>query len=85
MSWTVCYNNICQIYQSDKKDSEWYLKSSRKDLHVTQFKRHVNSLYSESDSEKSYKVIKSFSTEKKLLWDKSDYTQQENHYSSDSN
>ena len=54
-------------------------------MHRTQVKRCVDSSYSKSDSEESYKVIKSSSTEKKLLWDKSDYMQQENHYSSDSN
>ena len=53
-------------------------------MHETQVKRHVDSLYSKSDSEESYEVIKSFSTEKKLLYDKSDYTQWENHYFSNS-
>ena len=72
------------MHQSDKESSEWYLKSLRKNLHGTQVKRCVDSLYSKSDSEKSYKVIKSSSTEKELLWNKSDYTQWENHYSSDS-
>ena len=67
MSWTACYNNICQMHRSDKKDSGWYLKSSRKDLHRTQIKRCVDSLYSKSDSEESYEVIKSFFTEKESL------------------
>ena len=84
MLWTICYNNICQIYWSDKEDFKWYLKSLIKNLHRTQVKRCVNSSYSKSDSEESYKVIKLFSTEKKLLWDKLDYTQWENHYFSDS-
>ena len=53
-------------------------------MHRTQVKRCVNSLYSKSDSEESYEVIESFSTEKKLLQNELDYTQQENHYSSDS-
>ena len=53
-------------------------------MHRTQVKRCVNSLYSKSDSEESYEVIKSFSTEKKLSQNQSDYTQCENHYSSDS-
>ena len=57
------------MHKSDKNDSKWYSKSLRKDLHGTQVKRCVNSLYSKSDSEKSYKVIKSFSIKKKLLWD----------------
>ena len=72
------------MHQSNKEGSEWYLKSSKRDLHETQVKGHVNSLYSKSDSEESYKVIKSSSIKKKLLWDESDYTQWENHYSSDS-
>ena len=53
-------------------------------MHRTQVKKQADSLYSKSDSEESYKVIKLFSTEKKSLWDKLDYTQWENHYSSDS-
>ena len=53
-------------------------------MHKTQVKRCVDSLYSESDSEESYKVIKLSSTEKKLLQNKLDYTQHRNHYSSDS-
>ena len=84
ISKTTCYNNICQTYQSNKEDSEWYLKSSRKNLHKTQVKRSVNSLYSKSDSEESYEVIKSFFTKKKPLQNKFNYAQQENHYSSDS-
>ena len=84
MSWTTCYNDVCQMHQSDKEDSKWYLKSSRKDLHETQVKRCVNSLYSKSDSEKSYEVIKSSFTERESQQYKSDYMQWENHYSSDS-
>ena len=84
MSWTACYNDICQTHQSDKKDFRWYSKLSRKDLHETQVKKHVKSLYSRSDSEESYEVIKLFSTEKELLQNKSDYTQWENHYFSNS-
>ena len=72
------------MHRSNKDDSEWYSKLSRKDLHETQVKEHVNSLYLKSDSEKSYEVIESFSTEKKSLWDQLDYTQCRNHYSSDS-
>ena len=44
-------------------------------MHRTQVKRHVDSLYSKSDSEKSYKVIEFSTTEKKSRKD---------HYSSDS-
>ena len=84
MSWTVCYNDICQMHRSDKDSFRWYLKSSRKDLHRTQVKRCVDSLYSKSDSEESYEVIKSSSTEKKMSQNQSDYTQHRNHYSSDS-
>ena len=53
-------------------------------MHRTQVKRCVDSSYSNSDSKETYEVIKLFSTEKKLLWDKLDYTQWGNHYSSDS-
>ena len=84
MSWTAYYNDICQTHWSNKEDSEWYLKSSRKDLHETQVKRHVDLSYSKSDSKESYEVIKLFFTEKKLLQIKLRYTQQENYYSSDS-
>ena len=66
MSWTACYNDVCQTHQSNKKDLEWYSKSSRQNLHKTQVKKHVDLLYSKSDSEKDYKVIKSFSIKKKL-------------------
>ena len=58
MSWTAYYDNICQTHQSDKDSSEWYLKSSKQNLHTTQVKRYVDLLYSKSDSEKSYKVVK---------------------------
>ena len=73
MSWTACYNNICQTHQSDKSYSEWYSKLSKQSLHVTQVKRHVDSLTFRSDSEESYKVIKFFTTKKKSRG---------NHYSS---
>ena len=72
------------MHQSDKKDFRWYSKSSRKDLHRTQVKRCVNSSYSKSDSEESYEVIKSFFMKKKSSQNKSDYTQWENHYFSNS-
>ena len=49
-----------------------------------QVKRCVNSLYSKSDSEKSYEVIKSFSIKKKLLQNQSNYMQHRNHYFSNS-
>ena len=83
MSWTACYDNTCQMHRSDKDDFRWYSRLSRKDLHRTQVKRCVDSSYSKSDSEESNEVIKSFFTEKKLLWNKSEYTQWGNHYSSD--
>ena len=69
MSWTAYYDDICQMHKSDKNNFRWYLRLSRKDLHRTQVKRCVDSLYSKSDSKESYEVIKSSSTEKKLLWD----------------
>ena len=72
------------MHKDDKDNFRWYSKSLRKDLHRTQVKRCVDSLYSKSDSKKSYKVIKLFSTEKEPLQNSSDYTQHRNHYSSDS-
>ena len=44
----------------------------------------MNLSYSKSDSEKSYKVVKSSFTKKKSLQEQLDYTQWENHYSSNS-
>ena len=84
MSWTACCNNACQTHRSNKDSSEWYSRPPRKNLHRTQVKEHVDSSYSKSDSEESYEVIKSSSTEKKSLQDQSEYIQHENHYSSDS-
>ena len=84
MSWTACYNDTCQTHRSDKDDSEWYSRPSRKDLHETQVKGHVDSSYSKSDSEESYEVVELSSTEKESLQDQSEYTQHGNHYSSDS-
>ena len=84
MSWTAYYDDIYQMHQSDKEDSEQYSKLSRKDLHETQVKRHIDSSYLRSDSKESYKVIELFFTEKKSSQNESDYTQQENHYSSNS-
>ena len=66
MSWTACYNDTCQTHRGNKDGSGWYSKSSRKDLHETQVKKCVDSLYLKSDSEKSYEVIKLSSTKKKL-------------------
>ena len=63
MSWTACYNDTCQTHQSDKNDFRWYSKPRRQNLHTTQVKRHVDSLYSRSDSEKSYKVVEFSETE----------------------
>ena len=71
------------MHKSNKDSFRWYLRSLRKDLHRTQVKRCVDSLYSKSDSEESYEVIESSFTEKKLLQDQSGYTQCRNHYSSD--
>ena len=45
-------------------------------MHIIQVEKHIDSLYSESDSKESYEVIKFFTTEMKL---------RENHYFSDNN
>ena len=65
------------MHQSDKKDSEWYSKLLKKNLHRTQVKRHVNSSYSKFNSEESYKEIKLSSTEKKSPQDKFQVTHSE--------
>ena len=57
------------MHRSNKDDFRWYSRSLRKDLHETQVQRCVDLSYSKSDSEESYEVIKSSSTEKELLWD----------------
>ena len=38
LSWTACYNNTCITHWSDKDDSEWFSKTSRKmqQLQVTE-------------------------------------------------
>ena len=72
------------MHRSDKDSSEWYLKLSRKDLYETQVRECVSLLYSKSDSEESYEVIKSSSTEKESPQNQSDYMQHRNYYSSDS-
>ena len=63
MLWMTCYNDTCQTHQSNKEDSEWYLKSLRQNLHTTEIKRHIDSSYSKSDSDKSYEVIEFSETE----------------------
>ena len=63
---TSMLNKLQNKCQSDKNDSEWYLKSSKQSLHVTQVKRHVDLSYFKSDSEESYEIIKFLTTEKKL-------------------
>ena len=30
MSWTACYDDDCFVHKSDKEESEWYSKKSRK-------------------------------------------------------
>ena len=38
LSWTVCYNDMCITYRSDKNDSEWFSRVSKKtqQLQVTE-------------------------------------------------
>ena len=84
MSWTACYNNACQTHKGDKDGSGWYPRPPRKDLHRTQVKECVDSLYPNSDSEGSYEVVETSSTEKELSRDQLGYAQHRDHYFSDS-
>ncbi len=51
LSWTACYENNCCTHLSDKKDSEWYLKSSRKNRFYAA--THHQSKVHDKDSDKS--------------------------------
>ena len=51
LSWTACYKNNCCTHLSDKKDSEWYLKFSRKNCFYAA--THRQSEVHDEDSDKS--------------------------------
>ncbi len=56
MSWTACYENNCHTHLSDKKDSEWYLKLSRKN-HFYAATHHQSKVHDEKSDESSFTMI----------------------------
>ncbi len=56
MFWTECYDDQCCMHLSDKKDSRWYSKSSRKNHFYTA--THCQSeVHNENSDESSFTII----------------------------
>ncbi len=56
MLWTACYENNCCTHLSDKKDSEWYSKLSRKNHFYTVTHRQ-SEVHDENSDESSFTMI----------------------------
>ncbi len=56
LSWTVCYKNNCHTHLSDKKDSEWYSKLSRKNRFYAAT-HHQSKVHDENSDESSFTMI----------------------------
>ncbi len=56
MFWTKCYDDQCCMHLSDKKDSRWYLKSSRKN-HFYAATHHQSEVHDENSDESSFIMI----------------------------
>ncbi len=56
MSWTACYENNCHTHLSDKKDSEWYSKLSRKNCSYAATHRQSEA-HDENSNESSFTMI----------------------------
>ena len=56
LSWTACYENNCCTHLSDKKDSEWYSKFSRKN-HFYAATHHQSKVHDEKSDESSFTII----------------------------
>jgi len=56
LSWTACYKDNCCTYLSDKKDSEWYSKLSRKNRFYTAT-HHQLKVHDEKSDESSFTMI----------------------------
>jgi len=56
LSWTACYENNCCIHLSDKKDSEWYSKLSRKNRFYAATHRQ-SEVHDEKSNESSFTMI----------------------------
>ena len=56
MSWIACYKDNCHTHLSDKKDSEWYSKLSRKN-HFYAATHHQSEVHDEKSDESSFIMI----------------------------
>jgi len=56
LSWTACYENNCRTHLSDKKDSEWYSKFSRKNRFYAATHRQ-SEIHDENSDESSFTMI----------------------------
>ncbi len=56
MFWTECYDDQCCIHLSNKKDSKWYSKSSRKN-HFYIATHHQLKVHDENSDESSFVMI----------------------------
>ncbi len=56
LSWTACYENNCHTHLSNKKDSEWYSKLSRKNHFYTATHRQ-SEVHDENSDESSFTMI----------------------------
>ena len=56
LSWTACYENNCHTHLSNKKDSEWYLKFSRKNRFYAAT-HHQSEAHDENSDESSFTMI----------------------------
>ncbi len=56
LSWTACYENNCRTHLSDKKGSEWYSKSSRKNRSYAATHRQSEA-HDENSDESSFTMV----------------------------
>ena len=56
LSWTACYKNNCHTHLSNKKDSEWYSKLSRKN-HFYAATHHQSEAHDENSDKSSFTMI----------------------------
>ena len=56
LSWTACYDDSCNTHLSDKKDSDWYSKSSRRIKFIAATHRQ-SKMHDEKNDEESFTMI----------------------------
>ncbi len=56
LSWTACYKNNCHTHLSDKKDSKWYSKLSRKNRFYAAT-HHQLKVHDENSDKSSFTII----------------------------